>query len=167
VTPLTVLGEYQLTGGELDGARLDAQLAFPVQIKQVLTNLRVSMPVTISDLPAPASQASSDVSMSAIGQDRLVNVVQGTGPRGLLTTLYFDQESGLLVRMIRYGNSPIGRVPTQVDYGDYRDVGGVKMPFRLIFAWTGGRDAIQLSEIQTNVAIDAGKFGRPVSSKHH
>jgi photosynthetic reaction center cytochrome c subunit len=167
VTPLTVLGEYQLTGSELDGAKLDAQLAFPGQIKQVLTNLRVSMPATISDLPGPSSQASKDVSMVAVGQDRLVNVVQGTGPRGTLATLYFDKESALLLRVVRYGKSPIGRVPTQVDYADYRDVDGVKMPFRMIFAWTGGRDAIQLSEVQTNVPIDADKFGRPAPSKGH
>jgi photosynthetic reaction center cytochrome c subunit len=167
VTPLTVLGEYQLTGSELDGAKLDAQLAFPGQIKQVLTNLRVSMPATISDLPGPSSQASKDVSMVAVGQDRLVNVVQGTGPRGTLATLYFDKESALLLRVVRYGKSPIGRVPTQVDYADYRDVDGIKMPFRMIFAWTGGRDAIQLSEVQTNVPIDADKFGRPAPSKGH
>ena len=160
-TPLTVLGKYPLTGGELDGARLDAQLSFPAQIKEALSNLRVSMPVTISDLPAPASQAASDISMTAFGQDRLVNVVQGTGPRGILATLYFDQESGLLLRVVRYGRSPIGRVPTQVDYGDYRDVNGVKMPFKLVFAWMDGRDAIQLSDIQTNVAIDAAKFAPP------
>ena len=157
-TPLTVLGQYELTGGELDGARLDAQLSFPAQMKQALTNLRVSLPTTISDLPAPASQASSNISTVAIGQDRLVNVVQGTGPRGLLATLYFDQETGLLVRMVRYARSPVGRIPTQVDYGDYRDVGGIKMPFRMIFAWMDGRDAIQLSEIQTNVPIDASRF---------
>jgi len=160
-TPLTVLGKYELTGSELDGARLDAQLAFPAQMKQVLTNLRVSLPAAISDLPAPSSQASAEVSMVAIGQDRLVNVVQGTGPRGMLATLYFDQETGMLLRMVRYGKSPIGRVPTQVDYGDYRDAGGIKMPFRMIFAWMDGRDAIQLSEIQTNVQIDASKFMPP------
>jgi len=164
-TPLTVLGEYPLTGGELDGARLDAQLAFPGQIKQVLTNLRVSMPATISDLPGPSSQTANQASMTAIGQDRLVNVVQGTGPRGIVATLYFDQQTGLLLRMVRYGRSPIGRVPTQVDYGDYRDVNGIKMPFRMLFAWMDGRDAIQLSEIQTNVPIDAAKFGRPAPSK--
>jgi len=166
-TPLTVLGEYQLTGGELDGARLDAELSFPGQIKQVLTNLRVSMPATISDLPAPSSQTSQEVSMVAVGQDRLVDVVQGTGPRGILATLYFDKESGLLVRMVRYGQSPIGRVPTQLDYADYRDVGGIKMPFRMIFAWMDGRDAIQLNDVQTNVPIDATKFGRPTPSKGH
>ena len=160
-TPLTILGAYELTGGELDGARLDAQLAFPGQMKQALTNLRVSLPTTISDLPAPESQASSEISTVAIGQDRLVNVVQGTGPRGVLATLYFDQGTGLLVRMVRYGKSPVGRVPTQVDYADYRDVGGIKMPFRLIFAWMDGRDAIQLSEIRTNVPIEDSKFLPP------
>jgi photosynthetic reaction center cytochrome c subunit len=166
-TPLTVLGEYQLTGGELDGARLDAELSFPGQIKQVLTNLRVSMPVTISDLPGPSSQTAQQANLTAVGQDRLVDVVQGAGPRGILATLYFDKESGLLVRIVRYSRSPIGRVPTQVDYGDYRDVRGIKMPFRIIFAWTGGRDAIQLSEMQTNLEIDGAKFGRPAPSKGH
>ena len=160
-TPLTVLGEYQLTGGELDGAKLDAELAFPAQIKQALTNLRVSMPTTISDLPGPSSQTSQQVSMNAIGQDRLVNVVQGTGPRGVIATLYFDQQSGLLLRVVRYGKSPIGRVPTQVDYADYREVNGIRMPFRMIFAWMDGRDAIQLDNVQVNVPIEAAQFGRP------
>jgi len=163
VTPLTVLGEYPLTGGELDGAKLDAQLGFPGQIKQALTNLRVSMPATISDLPGPSSQTSNET--ATLVHDRLVNVVQGTGPRGMLANLYFDQESGLLLRVVHYGKTPIGRVPTQVDYADYRDVGGIKMPFRILYAWLDGRDAIQLSEVKTNVPIDAAKFGWPPASK--
>ena len=99
------------------------------------------------------------------GQDRHVQVVQGTGPRGTLVTLDFDNESGLLLRMVRYGNSPIGRLPTQIDYADYRDLGGVKLPFRMTFAWLNGRDAIQLNEVQTNVPIDAARFGRPAPVK--
>jgi hypothetical protein len=163
-TPLTVLGEYELTGGELDGARIDAMLAFPGQIKDALSHLRVSLPATISDLPAPSSQA-ANAATATIGQDRLVNVVQGTGPRDSLATLYFDQESGLLLRIVRYGNSPIGRVPTQIDFGDYREVGGIKMPFRMVFGWMDGRDAIQLSEVKLNVPIDESRFGRPAPSK--
>jgi len=160
-----VLTEYPLTGGELDGARLDAQLSFPAQMKQVLTNLQVSLPTSISDLPGPESQTSKEGGAVGLGHDRLVNVVQGSGQRGVFATMYFDQESGLLLRVVRYAPSPIGRVPTQVDYSDYRDVNGVKMPFHLTFAWLDGRDAIQLSEIQTNVPIDESKFGKPVSSK--
>jgi photosynthetic reaction center cytochrome c subunit len=164
MTPLAVLTDYQLSGVELDGAMLDAELGFPGQIKQALTNLRVSLPATISDLPGPSSQTSTE-SGTGLGQDRAVYVVQGTGPRGMLATLYFDQKSGLLLRMVRYGKTQIGRIPTQIDYSDYRDAGGVKMPFHLTFAWLDGRDAIQLSEIQTNVPIDEAKFGRPVQSK--
>ena len=163
-TPLTVLGEYQLSGGDLDGARLDAQLSFPGQIKSVLTRWRVGSPVTIDDLPAPSSQTAQQSSV-VVGQNREVQALQGNGPGGLVATLYFDKQSGLLVRELRYGKSPIGRVPTQIDYGDYRDVGGIKLPFRWTFAWLDGRDSIALKEIQTNVPIDDAKFGRPALMK--
>lgn len=142
-TPLTVLGEYQLSGSEFDGARLDAQLSFPAQIKQALTGWRVAEPTTIDD---------HDVA-----------VVQGNGPRGQLVTLYFDSQSGLLVRTVRYGPSPIGRMPTQIDYADYRQVGAIKMPFRYTFGWLDGRDAFQLNAVRLNVPVEAAKFGRPSS----
>jgi photosynthetic reaction center cytochrome c subunit len=159
-TPLNVVGEFQLIGSDLDGARVDAQLSFPGQIKSILTNLKSGPPTTITDLPAPTSQSS--VLQGAVGnQSHVVDVVQGTGPRGLLVTLYFDQQTGLLLRELRFGLSPIGRVPTQIDFGDYRDVNGVKLPFRMTFAWLDGRDAIVLDEIRTNVPVDEAKFGRP------
>jgi len=159
-TPLNVLGEFQLNGGDLDGARLDAQLSFPGQIKQILTNLRTGPPGTIKDLPAPTSQSSLQKDVT-LGQTHDVDVVQGSGPRGLLVTLYFDRKTGLLVRELRYGNSPIGRVPTQIDFADYRDVNGIKLPFRITYAWLDGRDSIVLKEIKTNVAVNEAKFGKP------
>lgn len=159
-TPLNVLGEYELSGGELDGAKLDAEMSFPGRIKDVLHNLRVNLPTSISELPAPESQLSKEENVG-IGHDRLVDVVQGDGPRGMLATLYFDHESGLLLRMVRMAKSPIGRVPTMIDYSDYRDVEGIKMPFQMTFAWLNGRDAIRLSEVKINVDIDPTVFGRP------
>jgi len=159
-TPLNVVGEFQLSGGDLDGARIDAQLSFPGQIKQILTNLKSGPPTSITDLPAPASQASLQQDVT-LGQEHSVNVVQGTGPRGLLVTLFFDRQTGLLLRELRYGNSPIGRVPTQIDFADYRDVNGIKLPFRITYAWLDGRDSIVLKEIKTNVSVDEAKFGRP------
>jgi hypothetical protein len=140
-TPRALLKEYEQTGSELDGTRLDAQLSFPGQIKQVLTNLHAGFPDSIN------------------GHD--VDVVQGTGARGLLATLYFDKQSDLLVRLVRYSRSPIGRVPTQVDYSDYRDVGGIKFPFQYTFSWLDGKDAFKLTDVKTNVPVDAGKFEKP------
>ena len=94
---------------------------------------------------------------------REVHVIQANGSRGSVATLYFDKESGLLVRMVRFGSSPIGRAPTQVDYSDYRDVpgAGIKMPFRWTFGWLNGRDTIELKEVRVNVAIDARVFQKP------
>ncbi|HYR91949.1 MAG TPA: photosynthetic reaction center cytochrome c subunit family protein [Terriglobia bacterium] len=163
-TPLNVLGEFQLMGGDLDGARFDAQLSFPGQIKQILTNLKSGPPTSITDLPGPSSQTSVQGG-AAPAQTHVVEVVQGTGPRGLLVTLYFDRQSGLLLRELRYSGSPIGRVPTQIDYADYRDVSGVKLPFRITYAWLDGRDSIVLNEIRTNVPIDEAKFGKPAPLK--
>ena len=119
-----MLADYELIGGELDGARLEAQMAFPGQIKQALSNWRVGLRRSIK------------------GRDYFV--VQGSGPRGLLATLYFDPDTGLLARMIRYGPSPVGRVPTQVDYSDYRDVGGIQFPFEYQFSWLDGRYTAKL-----------------------
>jgi hypothetical protein len=163
-TPLNVLGEFQLVGSDLDGARFDAQLSFPGQLKQILTNVKSGPPTSITDLPAPSSQSSLQKDV-ALGQTHAVDVVQGTGPRGILVTLYFDRQSGLLLRELRYGNSPIGRVPTQIDFADYREVNGIKFPFRITYAWLDGRDSIVLTEIKTNVAVDEAKFGRPAPLK--
>jgi photosynthetic reaction center cytochrome c subunit len=159
-TPLNVLGEYQLIGGDLDGARFDAQLSFPGQIKQILTNLRTGQPTTITGLQMSQSQAAVQKDANS-GKSFNVDVVQGNGPRGLLVTLYFDRQTGLLLREMRYSETPIGRVPTQIDYSDYRDVNGLKLPFRVAYVWLDGRDSIVLDEIKTNVPIDEAKFGRP------
>jgi len=142
-TPRGLLGEYELVGSELDGARLEAQLAFPAQIKQSLDAWRGSSNRSIGD------------------KDYLA--IQGSGPRGFIATMYFDPATGLLSRLVRYGPSPIGRMPTQIEYLDYRDVGGIKFPFEYKFTWLDGRYTAKLSDIKTNVAIDAARFGRPPS----
>jgi photosynthetic reaction center cytochrome c subunit len=163
-TPLNILGEYQLIGGDLDGARFDAQLSFPGQIKKILTNLKTGPPTTISDLPVSHSQAAVQAN-AAGGKTYNVDVVQGNGPRGLLVTLYFDRQTGLLARELRYSQTPIGRVPTEIDFADYREVNGMKFPFRISYVWLDGRDSILLDEVKTNVPIDEAKFGRPAPLK--
>jgi photosynthetic reaction center cytochrome c subunit len=140
-TPRGLLGEYELIGEELDGARLEAQIAFPAQFKQALSNWKTGLRRTIDN------------------KDYVV--LQGSGPRGLIATFYFDPQTGLLRRMVRYGPSPAGRVPTQIDYSDYRDVGGIKFPFEYQFSWLDGRYTAKLKEIKTNVPVDAAKFGKP------
>jgi len=88
-------------------------------------------------------------------------VVEGTSPGGNGVKLYFDPQSGLLTRMVRYTNLPLGLIPTQIDYADYRDVSGIKMPFRVTKTWVDGRAIVELSSIQPNVPIEAAKFAKP------
>jgi hypothetical protein len=140
--PLRPVPVLALSGTALEGARLEGELSFPARIKQSLGQWRSGFPVTIND--------------------REAQVVQGTSRGGAIATFYFDSESGLLVRAIRYANSVVGRTPTQIDYADYREVAGVKMPFRWTVTWLDGKETVELTEIQPNVAIDAAKFARPI-----
>ncbi len=56
--------------------------------------------------------------------------------------LYFDAASGLLVRRITLADGPIGQMPEQIDYSDYRDAGGAKVPYTvrvsLVDPWVAG-----------------------------
>jgi len=131
-----------LTGGDLEGARVDAGLAFPAQIKQEFKNWRSGFPaITINDKP--------------------VQVIEGTTAGGSAIKLYFDKETGLLVRQVRYNNTIIGLTPTHVEYSDYRAVNGVKVPFHWTATWVDGQSTTDLSSVQANVPIDAAKFTKP------
>ncbi len=136
--PVPVLA---LAGGDLDGVKLDAELSFPARMKMALRNWRVGFRTTV--------------------EDRDVEVVQGTSAGGTLATLYFDVQSGLLVRLVRYADSRVGRIPTQIDFSDYRDVSGVKMPFRWMSTWLDGRSTIELTDVKVNVPIAPVTFGKP------
>jgi len=130
-----------LTGGDLQGAKVDTSVSFPRSIRQVFSQWRVGLPSTIND--------------------RDVQVVQGSNPDESPVKFYFDQQSGLLVRVVRYTNLPVGLNPTQIDFADYRDVSGVKIPFRWTVTWTDGRSVTELNQVQPNVTIDAAKFAKP------
>jgi hypothetical protein len=72
----------------------------------------------------------------------------------------------LLLRVVRYADTPIGLGPTQVDYPDYREVAGVKIPFKRKVTWLDGRAAIVLNQVQPNAAIDAARFLRPAGASN-
>jgi len=130
----------ELTGGNLEGARIEALTLFPVTIKDSFTGWQVGT-ATIDDKPVQVLQGRS------AGQPLPVN-------------FYFD-ESGLLVRTLRWNRTLVGTVPTQMDFSDYRDVAGVKMPFKIVITWTDGQNTIALNQIQPNVPIDAARFATP------
>jgi hypothetical protein len=143
-----------LTAGDLDGSHLEAEVYFPARIKQLLTNWRVGPLIT-----GVTSVLSEDLGVGV--DDRDLRVVQGSTAAGNNVKLYFDQDSGLLVRVVRYTTLPVGMIPTEIDFADYRDVSGIKVPFRVTKTWVDGRSVTELSSIQLNVPIPASKFARP------
>jgi photosynthetic reaction center cytochrome c subunit len=154
-TPVPVVS---LTAGDLDGAHLEAQLYFPARIKQLVTKLRVGFPIkgTMSML--------SDADGSGI-DNRQLTVMQGVTAAGNEVRLYFDTQTGLLARMVRFTNLPIGFINTEMDYSDYRDVSGLKIPFRITKTWVDGRSVTLLNSVQINAPVDASKFAKPTAPK--
>jgi len=131
----------EMSGSDVQAARQDADLSFALHIKQMFTELRTERPEKIGDHQA--------------------NVVVGSNPGQAPVQMYFDEQSGLLVRLMRYSESPLGRNPTRIDYADYRDEGGTKVPFRWTIARPSGRFTIQVEKIEQNVAVDDAKFAKP------
>lgn len=141
--PFRPIDVLELHGADLDSARAEAELLFPASVKTVLTGMRTG---------------------NDFINDRTVQVVQGI-KGGAIVTMYFDEETGLLSRLVRSTPSPVGRLPVQMDYSDYRDVNGLKMPFKWTMTWLDGRSNYEMTEIQPNVAIDAARFARPAPPK--
>jgi photosynthetic reaction center cytochrome c subunit len=131
----------EMHGPDIDGASIDADLHFATHLKGMFSEAKVQGTETIGD------------------HDAYLVVGQRDGKTPL--KLYFDEQSGLLVRLVRYGETPLGRLPTQIDFADYRDAGGVKIPFRWTLARPGGRFTIQVSEVKENVPVDDSKFAKP------
>jgi hypothetical protein len=63
-------------------------------------------------------------------------MAESFAPNKLQLKLFFEQMPGLLVRVVRLTDRVIGFNPTQLDFSDYRDVAGVKVPFHRVTTWT-------------------------------
>ena len=131
----------EMHAADIVAARMDADLQFPLHIQEDFPELRLEYPEKINDQDAYS----------------LVAIREGQPP----VKLYFDEQSGLLIRMIRYAESPLGRNPTQIDYADYRGVDGVQVPFRVTTSQPGNTNAIQFEAVQQNVPIDPAIFAKP------
>ena len=128
------------TGGNLAGARVEALvMVAPAAIQKAFGRWQVS---------------------EALVDDKPVTVLQGANDGQTPVNLYFD-ESGLLVRLVRWNETAVGPVPTQYDFSDYRDVGGVRRPFRWVKTWTNNRTVFTLKDVRLNAPVDAARFARP------
>jgi photosynthetic reaction center cytochrome c subunit len=131
----------EMSAAESGAAGLDAEFYLALRLKELFPQLRRGRPEEVAGVEC--------------------EVLNGTGPGHPPVRLYFDKKSGLLVRMVRYAETPMGRMPTQIDYADYRETDGVKTPFRLTLSRPNGRFTIQIAELKNNAPLDDAKFAKP------
>jgi photosynthetic reaction center cytochrome c subunit len=74
---------------------------------------------------------------------------------------YFDTQSGLLLRVSERIESPLGALPQDTDFSDYREVNGVKAPFTVTEARVQGPTTFKWEQIQANTTIDDARFDKP------
>ena len=136
-------GIRDLAGGEVYYLRRYPDLSKDIKLKDQFTRLAVAGKDKIN------------------GRD--VYVVRGTTIDNRRERLYFDVETGLLLRRTSSTATPIGVIPEQVDFEDYRDVDGVKMPFTIRVSAIDPFYSItrKFTEIKLNVPIDEKRFNKP------
>lgn len=131
-----------MTAAENRAASLDADVRFPADVRERFTEVRVARSEPIDGKPTV----------------RLVARNEGEPP----VELWFDPATGLLLRSKRYAETPLGRLPTEIDYADWRDAGGVRVPFRWSVARPSGKFTIQIDEAKAGVPVDDAKFKKGV-----
>jgi len=132
---------HRMTAAENAAASIDADLYFPLHVKTLYEKFRVNAGEKID------------------GHDTylVVGLKEGQPP----LRLYFDKDSGLLLRLVRYAETPLGRNPAQIDYADYRQTNGLKIPFRWTLSRPANQFTIQVEQLQQNVPVDDAKFAPP------
>jgi photosynthetic reaction center cytochrome c subunit len=132
---------HMMSPAENDAARIDADLYFPQHVKTLYKRFNVF----------PGDKIDGRDTWLVLGRS------EGQPP----LRLYLDKDSGLLVRLVRYAETPLGRNPTQIDYADYKDADGVKIPYKWTLSRPGNRFTIQVTDVQQNVPVDDAKFNPP------
>ena len=150
----TPAGVHQMTPAEREAARIDAQLYFPARLRSLYKEFQVHRGEEVA--------GRQTVVVSAQPEIRSQFIPARPTARPTLR-LYFDQENGLLLRLVRYAETPLGRNPTQIDYSDFRENDGVKIPYRWTLTRPNGSFTIRIDKVEQNVAIDEKLFLPPPS----
>jgi len=139
-------GVQELVGEQLADQRLSFLLFGILRLKDQYSSFRVSGRDKIND---------RDV--------YVVSVVRSDNKR---ERLYFDVENGLLSRRISYTRTMIGNIPQQIDFEDYRDVEGLRLPFTIRASYVDASSPIitrKFAEIKLNVPVNDAKFDKPLT----
>ena len=98
-------------------------------------------------------------------RERDAYLVVGFPDGDLPEQLFFDRQTGLLVRKETATATAFGDYTVQTDYDDYRDVAGVKIPYLVRTIGISPADGVttHIEKVEINPPLDAGTFVKPVS----
>jgi len=96
---------------------------------------------------------------SVDGTDAIL--VTGRPSPDVIEQLFFDKSSGLLLRRIILTTTALGNLLEQVDYSDYRDVSGVKVPFQVRYATSNDVVTEKFTDVKLNAPVDDSQFAKP------
>ncbi len=138
-------GTRDMTAGAAQAALLEDDLYLLQNVKQQYTRWRHGSPEEVNGAQAFVLNGTS----------------VGRGPGQVPVRLYLDQQSGLLLRLMHFVETPLGRLPTQIDYSDYREVDGIQVPFRISSIRPDTRGTLVLEKVEHNTPIDDSMFVKP------
>lgn len=116
--------------------------------------------------PVAALKAYTGLRLTGMAQlgDQKTFVVRGRAPDGNFEQLFFDVDSGLLVRRMIVYRTIFGPLLFQADYSDYQKADGVAIPYKTEW-WQGGRGFTDtVKSVKTNVPVDDSQFEPPATA---
>jgi thiol-disulfide isomerase/thioredoxin len=141
-TSWSVAGNNVNAGNELDHTALaDADFYREIQLAEIYSRIK---------LVGKRKESFRDV-----------YVVEATPKGGSAESLYFDVETGLLVRRDFVRETARGPVRAEVYFNDWREIDGVKLPFKVTQVMPNMKFVITFEEVKQNVPVDEAIFRRP------
>ena len=103
--------------------------------------------------------------LTVTGREKINNadayVIEAMPASGAAERLYFDSNTGLLIRRYIVSETFLGKLPLQIDFEDFRNVDGAKEPFLIHWSMPGRIWGRKLNEIKHNIDLSDSQFDPP------
>jgi hypothetical protein len=136
-------GLRELSGAELASAKRDAEFYADIKYKEMYSKMTVKGKEKVGDKEA--------------------YVVEAMPTEGSPQKIYFDTQTGYIIRTDREVESPQGKMAVEIYLEDYKEVDGIKMPFTVRQITPAISFTIKIEEVKHNVPVDDAKFNKPAA----
>jgi hypothetical protein len=140
----SVYGVNELSGQQLEDVKLSLALFGNLKLKEQFSKFEVE------------------------GKEKIYNrdvyILDATRADQKREHLYFDVETGLLLRRVSDTTTMIGVIPAQIDFEDYRAVDEVKLPATVRFSTIDTQNPTstrKIDKVEFNVPVDDSLFTKP------